>query len=209
MIKVQESEKSAPPSLRKDARQNMERLRIAALDMFHERGLDVPLEEIAQRAGVSIGTLYNRFGTREALTDAVMADIAASRLGDAVTRARNCPDPWSRFACFVNLICEIQATEPALNDVISRRHPEASRLAAVCEETMAQARQFVDDAQSDGALRADFTLQELFLMFVSNGALMRIVDGAGAAAWRRCMGFMLDGLRVHAAEARRAGCTGV
>jgi AcrR family transcriptional regulator len=202
----QSADKPRKPGLRRDAQLNAERLKVAALDAFQERGLDVPLEDIAQRAGVSVGTLYNRFGTREALTDAVMANVAASRLGEALSRARACPDPWRRFVSFVELICEIQATEPALNDVISRRHPGASRLAAVCDETMVQAQQFVDEAQRDGSLRTDFTLQDLFLVFVSNGALMRVIADTGADdnAWRRGIGFILDGLRAEAVRARPA-----
>ncbi len=37
--------------------------------------MDAPLEEIAATAGVSAGTLYNRFGGRDALIDAVMPDL--------------------------------------------------------------------------------------------------------------------------------------
>ena len=50
--------------LRADARRNLDKLRAAAAEAFSERGLDMPLEEIAARAGVSIGTLYNRLGPR-------------------------------------------------------------------------------------------------------------------------------------------------
>jgi len=73
-------EKPAPrpaQGLRADARRNLDKLRAAAAEAFSERGLDMPLEEIAARAGVSIGTLYNRLGPRDALVDAVVADPAA------------------------------------------------------------------------------------------------------------------------------------
>jgi AcrR family transcriptional regulator len=42
-----------------------------ARDVFVEQGVDVPLENIAQRAGVGIATLYRRFPDRLALTRAV------------------------------------------------------------------------------------------------------------------------------------------
>jgi AcrR family transcriptional regulator len=41
----------------------------------------VPLEEVAQRAGVRIGTLYNRFDSRQEPTDAVAPGLAARELG--------------------------------------------------------------------------------------------------------------------------------
>ncbi|AUA16977.1 Bacterial regulatory protein, tetR family [Streptomyces malaysiensis subsp. malaysiensis] len=60
------------PPLRADARRNLEKLRAAALDVFQERGLGAPLDEVARRADVSIGTLYNRFSSRRELTDSVL-----------------------------------------------------------------------------------------------------------------------------------------
>jgi AcrR family transcriptional regulator len=57
--------------LRVDARRNHDRLLAEAADAFAARGVDVPLEEIARRAGVGIGTLYRHFPTRDALVEAV------------------------------------------------------------------------------------------------------------------------------------------
>ncbi len=60
--------------LRADARRNQEQVLQAARDLFVERGIDCPLEEIARRAQVGIGTLYRRFGDRDALVRAVLVD---------------------------------------------------------------------------------------------------------------------------------------
>lgn len=60
--------------LRADARRNEEQVLQAARDLFVERGIDCPLEEIARRAGVGIGTLYRRFGDRDGLVRAVLVD---------------------------------------------------------------------------------------------------------------------------------------
>src|SRR5689334_25435980 len=57
--------------LRADARQNHARLIGAATAAFAERGADAPLEDIARRAGVGIGTLYRHFPTRLDLQAAV------------------------------------------------------------------------------------------------------------------------------------------
>ena len=58
---------SDEPALRADAQKNRELILSAAEALFLEKGADVPLEEVAKRAGVGIGTLYRRFPTREAL----------------------------------------------------------------------------------------------------------------------------------------------
>jgi len=60
--------------LRRDAQRNHDLLVQAARDVFAAKGLDAPLDEIARRAGVSPGTLYHRFATREALIEAAMQE---------------------------------------------------------------------------------------------------------------------------------------
>src|SRR5271157_3751445 len=56
---------------RADSLRNRETLIVAAKVAFTERGAEAPLEDIARRAGVGIGTLYRHFPTREALLAAV------------------------------------------------------------------------------------------------------------------------------------------
>jgi AcrR family transcriptional regulator len=52
---------------RKDAARNLERVLDAARELFAERGGDVTMEEVAQRAGVGVGTIYRRFQNKEHL----------------------------------------------------------------------------------------------------------------------------------------------
>jgi AcrR family transcriptional regulator len=69
----------------------------AATEAFTTAGVGAPLESIAARAGVSIGTLYNHFPDRDALVDAVVGDVldrliavadAAASLEDRGRRSR-------------------------------------------------------------------------------------------------------------------------
>ncbi len=69
--------------MRADARRNHEQVLVAARDLFLERGLDAPLDEVARRAGVGIGTLYRRFGDRDGLVRAVLLDALTHSLGVA------------------------------------------------------------------------------------------------------------------------------
>ena len=60
-------------SLRADAERNRQRIVEAARSVFAERGLDAPLDAIAERAGVGQATLYRRFPRREDLIVACFA----------------------------------------------------------------------------------------------------------------------------------------
>jgi AcrR family transcriptional regulator len=69
---------------RADARRNRERILKAAAELVAERGLaDVRIEEIAERAGVAKGTVFQRFGNRAGLAVALL-DESERRLEDAL-----------------------------------------------------------------------------------------------------------------------------
>ncbi|MDQ7910606.1 helix-turn-helix domain-containing protein [Phytohabitans sp. ZYX-F-186] len=189
----------AKATLRADARRNLDKLRDAALGVFREKGLHAPLDEIARRAGVSSGTLYNRFGSREALIDAVAPELAADSLRAVARRAIAERDPWEGFASYVMGVCELQASCPALNDVISRRYA-SEQLTAICRATEERERYIIERAQREGLLRADFTREDLFFVFWSTATLVRHTSGAAPEGWRRAVGFLLDGLRAEAAH---------
>src|SRR5260221_2424528 len=82
-----------PRPLRSDARRNRDRLLAAARELFAERGVDVAMADIARHAGVSNGTLYNRFPTREDLIEAVFTDRLEAIAALAAQAAED-DDPW-------------------------------------------------------------------------------------------------------------------
>jgi AcrR family transcriptional regulator len=188
------------PPLRRDAQRNLERLVAAATEAFRERGLQVPLEEIAQRAGVSAGTLYNRFGGRDALIDAVMPSLVEAQVREALARAGRVDDPWEAFTLYVSLLCELQATSPALNDAVSSRFPDASELTRICDAQMTDVRGLIAAAQLSGDLRTDFTTEDLAYLLWSTSMVVRATAGIAPHAWRRSLALSFDGLRASAAR---------
>lgn len=183
--------------LRSDARRNVERLRAAAIAVFQERGLASPLEEIAQRAGVSVGTIYNRFGSREALIDAVVPEVAAAKLAEVMATAQAEADPWSRFVRYIEGLFALQANDPALSDVIARAYPDGAReLTAVCTASQEQAAHLIAAAQEVGALRTDFRTDDLVTLLIANAALTRSATQTPEIG-RRVLDYLLDGLRTR------------
>jgi AcrR family transcriptional regulator len=183
--------------LRADAQRNAEKVMAAAAQAFARDGLDVPLEDIARCAGVRAGTIYNRFGGREGLLDAVVADIAATRLRALIERVSG-PDTgtaWDRFAAFVTGMCESQAADRVFNDVFSLRYPDAPGLQAVCGQSQDFGAGLIRAAQAEGTLRPGVRADDLARIFSVNAYLVRD-QPAGDDGWRRTLQFTLDGLRM-------------
>lgn len=188
-----------PRPLRADAARNRDRLLAAATEVFAERGLDASLEEIARRAAVSIGTLYNHFPTRESLFDAIfparmsiLDERAAAALADA--------DPWSGFVMFTEALFALHAEDRGLNDALAQRVPLSPGLIEACHRCFGHLDRLITRARDSGQLRADFETADFAALVWAMGQVIRESVDVAPQAWRRCLAFFLDGLRADAAR---------
>jgi AcrR family transcriptional regulator len=179
--------------LRADAARNRDKLLGAATRAFAERGLDAPLEKIARDAGVSIGTLYAHFATREAFFDAILpAKLAA--LDELAGQALGEPDPWQGFAGFLEGLLALQADDQGVNDALAQRLPLSPAVLEACHAGLRRAAPVLERAKTAGQLRADFEVADLTPLLV--GMSQVIQSAATTGDWRRHLGFFLDGLRA-------------
>ena len=75
----------------------------------------------------------------------------------------------------------------------------SAALSAVCEETFTLGARLIADAQADGSLRADVTLDDVFIAYWLNARLGQHAGPDADAASRRHIAILLDGLRADAA----------
>ena len=193
---------SARTTMRADARRNRDLILAAARDVFVEHGSDAPLEAIAARAGVGIGTLYRRFPGREHLMREVVRD-ALHKIGEEGRQAlAEEPDAFRALARYLHraLDLHVSAVIPALLDRVSLEDEEMRRLRAW---TSAPMQEMIDRAQAEGTLRPDVTFGDVGLLLVR---LARPLPGPfprplGDALAHRHLALLLDALRAggHAA----------
>ncbi|WP_433247275.1 TetR/AcrR family transcriptional regulator [Actinomadura nitritigenes] len=184
---------------RADAARNREKLVAAGAQVFGDRGLDAPLEEVARRAGVSIGTLYNHFPARQDLFDAIFP-VRLAELDRLAAAALDDPDPWSGFAAFIEGIVALQAEDRGLNDVLARRFPPASELSEACHRGFEHLAAITERAKEAGRLRSDFEVTDLVPLMWAMSQIIRESGDAMPAVWRRFLAVYLDGLRAGAAH---------
>ncbi|SEP51823.1 TetR/AcrR family transcriptional regulator [Amycolatopsis saalfeldensis] len=186
--------------LRVDAARNRDKLLAAATHAFAEHGLDAPLEPIARAAGVSIGTLYAHFPTREAFYDAILpAQLAA--LEDITTRAWAEPDPWVGFVRFVEDLFAMQAENHSLNDALARRRPLSPVVVDACCQGFRHAERILTRAKAAGVLRLDFEPSDLGSLVTAMSQLIHESIDTSPDVWRRHLAFFLDGLKASTALA--------
>jgi len=187
--------------LRADAARNRDAIVAVARDVFAEHGLEAPLEAIAARAGVGIATLYRRFPTREKLVAAALVEKVAE-YAEAARQAQAAADPWDGFAGFVERICELQAGDRGLSDLLSMTLSADERVEELRRTANDLLITVIDRAKTAGALREDFVGEDLVLLLIATAAVMHVTRADAPEAWRRFAALALDSFSSRAAPPR-------
>ncbi|MEV6986452.1 TetR/AcrR family transcriptional regulator [Sphaerisporangium sp. NPDC051017] len=190
---------AAARPLRRDARRNRDALLAAARAVFASEGLDAPLEQIARRAGVAIGTLYRNFPTRMDLVEAIFLEKLGTWLEHA-ERALVMDDAWEAFAFYLERLCELQAHDRGFNDLASMRFPDASCSERARSRIYELSARIVERAQAAGAVRPDVTAEDLALVVWAHTRITEATSAVCPSAWRRHLGLMLDAFRADRAH---------
>lgn len=183
---------------RADAQRNRQALLDAAYATFAEHGLDASLDQIAQRAGVGNATLYRHFGSRCGLVVAAMV-AEMTRYAEAAEAAARAQDPWQGLAGYVTAIAAMQARNRGLADLVTSEAVQSPEVDALRSRARRATIRTIRRAQRAGALRADFTPQDVLLILMANAGVVARTGAHAEVTSRRVVGLLLDGLRATAA----------
>jgi AcrR family transcriptional regulator len=194
-------DEAVPPArpMRADAVKNRERILAAAEGTFAGDGVNVPIDVIAERAGVGTGTLYRHFPTKEALYEAVVMVHLAKLLETAQGYAAS-DDPGAALFSFLGefatqMVAKRDLIE-ALNDAgIDFKSNFESQCGALLEEFKVRVGALLVRAQSVGAVRRDTSVEEV-LGLIGGVCHSGAQAGIDADGMQRMVGVILDGLRT-------------
>jgi AcrR family transcriptional regulator len=184
--------------LRRDARQNRDRILVAARAAFAELGIDASVEEIAVRAGVGIGTLYRRFPTKDELIGAVFEEHLG-QIASAATSALEQGDPWAAFLGYLSYVVELQATDRGISEILGA-HPHTETLVARARARLRPlVQELIARAQASGELRPDVGYEDVSVLLWTTGRVVDATRDVEPSFWRRYLALLVDGLRTGSA----------
>ncbi|AYL36861.1 TetR/AcrR family transcriptional regulator [Streptomyces fungicidicus] len=213
--------------LRVDAQRNLEHVLRAAREVFGELGYGAPMEDVARRARVGVGTVYRRFPSKDVLVRRI-AEEETSRLTEQARAALGQEDePWSALSRFLRTsvasgagrllppqvlrvgVAEErglpeharlpqQRTQPAGELRLVPEAPVAVADDAGAAELLEVVGQLVERARDAGELRTDVSVSDVLLVIAT--AAPSLPDAAQqAAAASRLLDILLEGLRSRPA----------
>jgi AcrR family transcriptional regulator len=182
--------------LRKDAERNRQRIMAAARELFAQRGLEVTMDDIADHAGVGVGTVYRRFPDRELLIDALFEDVLVGMVALA-EEALEIEDPWEGFVYFLEHALEKQTANRGLKGLLFSTAHGRERVAQARGRIEPVASQLVARAKASGDLRPDISDTDMTILSLAIGTADDFAGHIEPELWRRYVGILLDGLRTR------------
>jgi AcrR family transcriptional regulator len=183
--------------LRADAQRNRGRILEAAEVVFASEGIEAPVDVIAEKAGVGVGTLYRHFPTKEKLCEAILIDRLRALTEDARAQA-DAADPAAAFFGFLEHFVELGAAKRDLIAAVMGAGLGFEQSAAEVKEDLREAvGVLMCRAQEAGAVRADVTPAAVVSLV---GATCQAAGHTDDAPAIDLLAIVCDGLRAQASD---------
>jgi AcrR family transcriptional regulator len=189
----------APRRLRADARRNVGALLQAAKTVFATSGVDAPAKEIADLAGVGVGTLYRHFPQRSDLVKAVL-EHEIDTCADAGPALAAAHQPAAALALWLRRYTEFLATKRGLAAALHSGDPAFDALPGYFYQRVGPALgSLLEAAAATGEIRTDVSARDLLSAIA---LLCGPVPDEGPAYSQRMVAVLIDGLRYRAERQR-------
>jgi AcrR family transcriptional regulator len=181
--------------VRADAQRNIDALLEAAMAVFATSGVDAPVREIAEKAGVGIGTLYRHFPQRSDLIVAVFR-YQVDACADTAKLLATEHTPGEALALWMQRYVDFITTKRGLAAALHSGDPAYNILPAYFDTRLRPALQsLLDAAAKAGEVRTDIDADDLLRAVPS--LCMSVQDDQTDFA-RRMVAMLVDGLRYRA-----------
>lgn len=181
---------------RADAQRNRARILEAAETVFATEGIEAPVDVIAEKAGVGVGTLYRHFPNKEKLCEAILVERLTSLADDARALAE-AEDPAQAFFRYLEHFVEEGCAKRDLIVAVSGAGIEFEAAVAPLKSEVREAiGRLLVRAQAVGAVRPDVTANVVMTLAM---ATCQASVHQGGAPTSDVLGVVFDGLRVQSA----------
>ncbi|MFS0855954.1 TetR/AcrR family transcriptional regulator [Paenibacillus taichungensis] len=182
-------------SVRADAQRNINALLQSAMTVFTTSGVDAPVREIADKAGVGVGTVYRHFPQRSDLIEAVFRQ-EIDACADAAVGLADKYKPVEALERWMLRYLEFIATKRGLAAALHSSDPAYETL-PICfvEELSPALKTLIETATAADEVCAKITPDELLWAVAS---LCTGVDNGDIEHAKNIVSLLVDGLRYRA-----------
>jgi AcrR family transcriptional regulator len=183
-------------TVRADAQRNLDALLRAAMAVFAVSGVDAPVREIAEKAGVGVGTVYRHFPKRSDLIVAVL-QTQIDACADAAPDLANKYEPDEALARWMQRYVDLLATKRGFAGALHSGDPAYSALSPYFFKRVEPVlHALLDKAAGAGTIRSGIKATDLLRAVAT---LCHGRHGEEPLYARKVVELLVDGLRYGAA----------
>lgn len=187
------SSPSSPP-LRADAQRNRERILAAARELIAEQGGAVEMTDIADAAGVGVGTLYRRFPDKHELVVELLREKFRGLAGLMQAELeRDDRSARERLDSYIRASAEAQGCDRGLHEAVAEGGTESAEIARATPGLLDSLQRLVDDAIAEGSVRDDLVGEDVVMCTCALGHAIQ-TETLRPGSWQRLLEIQLAGL---------------
>ncbi|MFE3060819.1 TetR/AcrR family transcriptional regulator [Nocardia sp. NPDC059239] len=197
--------KTVPPEAharkpRADAARNRRRILDAADRLLARHGGGVTLDDVADEAGVGVGTAYRHFGNKHDLIAEVLSGYL-DQIREIIRQSDRDPDPWRGLVRMLERTCELIAGNRAFVGAMTGSGKDST----VFDQYEASINFALDNllvrARSIGALRTEITSADIWGTISMVNSIAGFTHQVAPNNWRRHLALILNGIRSDSTPA--------
>ncbi len=171
----------------------------AARDVFTAQGASAPISAVAEHAGVGMGTLYRRYGSKTELLQRLCLlamDQALAAADDALAAS----DPWDGLCGYIRACVELRSGALAS---LAGQIETTAEMRRTARRSMARIEEIVARAHRGGRLRADVSALDITWLIeqFSRRSPDQVEPAEEHNVRSRLVAIALDGLRAGPVQA--------
>ena len=188
----QEGTEPEPRRMRVDAQRKMHSLLQSAVEIFKTSGVDAPVREIAERAGVGLGTVYRHFPQRSDLIVAVF-QTQVDACADAASELSSQHEPGEALARWMQRYVDFIGTKRGLAAALHSGDPAYKALPLYFSQRLQPALEsLLSAAMRAGVVRRGVEAEDLLRAVAT---LCRGPHDEEPVYARKMVSLLVDGLR--------------
>ncbi len=155
--------------------------------------MDITLDEVAQLAGVGIGTIYRRYANKQELIAQVQRQYV-EEFAAAIELASANPDSWQGLRQLLEYAGQQVANSRAYCELLSRVR-EGTKLFDFIQKSIDEPlTMLLGRAKESGHLRPDVEASDIYTIIIMIGPVVALTHTAQQNNWRRYLALTLDGI---------------
>ncbi|MFI6367698.1 TetR/AcrR family transcriptional regulator [Nocardia sp. NPDC050630] len=183
-----------PRRLRADAARNRQRIFEAADKLLAQFGGNITLDDVAEAAGVGVGTAYRHFGNKHQLITEIL-ERYLNRIAEIAESAAQHRDPWRGLVHMLEQTCALVAGNRTFTAAMTGSQESSAVFDKYAPVISRPLNALLERLRADELVRPEIAVCDIFTVLSMLQSVAIFTQTVDPDQWRRYLTLLLNGIR--------------